>query len=183
MHRVVQAVISDRLSDEETAAARRAVHRMVVDARPEGDVDDPQTWRRYRAIWPHLSPSGVMWSADTLVRQLLIERVRYLRQRDDLARGKRRAEEIQRAWRSMLSGIPDPALPGSEQMVRADHPDTLRCRANLLLTEYELGVEGATGKRQEVLAALGALIGDEHPDVTIALGGGRLLCAIDPLPY
>ena len=39
------------------------------------------------------------------------------RQRDDLDRGKRRAEEIRRAWRSMLAGVPDPELPGSEQMV------------------------------------------------------------------
>ena len=68
-------------------------------------------------------------------------------------------------------------------MLRDDHPDTLRCRANLLLTEQELGVEGAAGKRQAVLAALGALIGPEHPDVTTALSGRRLLCAIDPPPY
>ena len=29
VHRVVQAVVSDRMSDEETATARRAVHRML----------------------------------------------------------------------------------------------------------------------------------------------------------
>ena len=51
---------------------------------------------------------------------------------------------------------------GRERVLREDHPDTLRCRANLLLTEQELGVEGAAGRRQEVLAALGALIGPEH---------------------
>ena len=62
VHRVVQAVVSDRMSDEEKATARRAVHRMLVDAQPEGDVDDPQTWRRYRVIWPHLRPSEAMWS-------------------------------------------------------------------------------------------------------------------------
>lgn len=140
VHRVVQAVISDRISDEERNAARRAVHNMVVKARPEGDVDDPQTWRRYRAIWPHLSPSGAMWSADIPVRQLLIERVRYLRQRDDLERGKRRAEEIQRAWRSMLSGIPDPALPGSERMVtgKPDPEMTKALRRQLLRLRFNL---------------------------------------------
>ena len=37
-----------------------------------GAVDDPQTWQRYRAIWPHLSPSGAMWSADTGVGSPLI---------------------------------------------------------------------------------------------------------------
>jgi hypothetical protein len=72
---------------------------------------------------------------------------------------------------------------GRVRVLRDDHPDTLRCRANLLLTEQELGVEGAAGKRQEVIGALGALIGSEHPDVTTALRRGRLLCAIDPLPY
>lgn len=140
VHRVVRALVSDRLSDEETAAARRAVHRMLVDAKPEGDVDDPQTWRRYRAIWPHLRPSEAMWSADTQVRQLLIERVRYLRQRDDLERGKRRAEEIQRAWRSMLSGIPDPELPGSERMVtgKPDPEKAESLRRQLLRLQFNL---------------------------------------------
>ena len=172
VHRVVQAVVSDRMSDEETAAARRAVHRMVVDARPEGDVDDPQTWRRYRAIWPHLSPSGAMWSADTQVRQLLIERVRYLRQRDDLERGKRRAEEIQRAWRSMLSGIPDPELPGSERMVTGQpDPETAESlRRQLLRLQFNLAnilrdlaeFDEARKVDQEVLEGQLELLGPDH---------------------
>jgi tetratricopeptide (TPR) repeat protein len=172
VHRVVQAVVRDRMSDGETAAARRAVHRMVVDAKPEGDVDDPQTWRRYRAIWPHLSPSGAMWSADTLVRQLLIERVRYLRQRDDLERGKRRAEEIQRAWRSMLSGIPDPELPGSERMVTGKpDPETaeplrrqlLRLQFNLANILRDLGnFDEARKVDQEVLEGQMHLLGPDN---------------------
>ena len=141
LHRVVQAVVSDRLSDEEKAAARRAVHRMVVDAKPkEGDVDDPQNWRRYRAIWPHLTPSDAMWSADAEVRQLLIDRVRYLRQRDDLDRGKRRAEEIQRAWRSMLTGVEDPKLPFPDRMVTGppDPEAAESLRVQLLRLEFNL---------------------------------------------
>jgi hypothetical protein len=117
VHRVVQTVVNERMSQVDKAAARQVVHQMVVDARPEGDVDDPQTWRRYRVIWPHLSPSAAMWSDETRVRQLLIERVRYLRQRDDLERGRRRAEEIERAWKLMLAGTPDPDMPESLLMV------------------------------------------------------------------
>ena len=140
VHWVVQAVVRDRMSDEEAAAARRAVHQMLVSAKPEGDVDDPQTWRRYRAIWPHLSPSMAMWSADPLVRQLLIERVRYLRQRDDLERGQRRAEEIERAWRSMLSGEPDPELPDLERTVTGKPaPETAASlRRQLLRLQFNL---------------------------------------------
>jgi tetratricopeptide (TPR) repeat protein len=172
VHRAVQAVVSDRMSDEETAAARCAVHRMVVDAKPEGDVDDPQTWRRYRAIWPHLGPSGAIWSADTRVRQLLIERVRYLRQRDDLERGKRRAEEIQRAWRSMLSGIPDPELPGSERMVtgKPDPETSESLRRQLLRLQFNLAnilrdladFDEARKVDQEVLEGQLGLLGPDH---------------------
>ena len=172
VHRVVQAVVSDRMSPEETAAARRTVHQMVVDAKPEGDVDDPQTWPRYRAIWPHLTPSRAMWSADTRVRQLLIERVRYLGQRDDLERGKRRAKEIQRAWRSMLDGTPDPKLPGSEQMVtgkpNAEIAGSLR--RQLLRLQFNLAIilrdladfDEARKLNQEVLDGQVALLGPDH---------------------
>ena len=76
----------------------------MVEFRPQGDVDDPQTWPRYRLIWPHLRPSEAVWSAEARVRQLLIERVRYIRQREDLERGQRRAEEIEEAWKIMLAG-------------------------------------------------------------------------------
>ena len=115
VHRVVQAVVNERMSEEKKEAARRAVHQLVVAARPEGDVDDPQTWPRYRLIWPHLTPSQAMLSTEAPVRQLLIERVRYIRQRDDLARGRRRAEEIERAWKNMLARKPEPEMAESLQ--------------------------------------------------------------------
>jgi cellulose biosynthesis protein BcsQ/tetratricopeptide (TPR) repeat protein len=117
VHRVVQAVVYERMTEEEKKAAREAVHKILVSVRPEGDVDDPQMWPRYRLIWPHLTPSAAMWSERTPVRQLLIERVRYLRQRDDLERAFRRVRQIQDAWETMMSGIPDRKVPDSEQMV------------------------------------------------------------------
>jgi len=116
VHGVVQAVVYERMSEADKESARQGVHQLVVAARPpEGDVDDPRTWPRYRLIWPHLSPSGAMWSEDEQVRELLIERVRYLRQRDDLERGQRRAEEIQGAWETMLARGPEPELATSLQ--------------------------------------------------------------------
>ena len=104
VHRVVQAVVNERMAGEQRRAARRDVHQLLVAARPSGDVDDPQMWPDYRLIWLHLTPSGAMWSDEERVRQLLIERVRYLRQRDDLERGARRAAEIEKAWMAMLAG-------------------------------------------------------------------------------
>ena len=116
VHGVVQAVVYERMPEADKESARERVHQLVVAARPpESDVDDPETWPRYRLIWPHLSPSGAMWSEDEQVRELLIERVRYLRQRDDLERGQRRADEIQAAWETMLARGPEPEMAESLQ--------------------------------------------------------------------
>ena len=61
---MVQAVVNERMSEERT---RRRPGRPSIGCWsrpvPEGDVDDPQTWPRYRLIWPHLSPSEAMWSS------------------------------------------------------------------------------------------------------------------------
>ena len=76
VHRVVQAVVNARLTEDqkEGRAPRRPSGR---GRRPSGRRRrHPQTWARYRLIWPHLTPSKAMWSADQPVRQLLIERVR-----------------------------------------------------------------------------------------------------------
>lgn len=172
VHRVVQAVVADRMSDEDTTEAQRTVHQMMVDAKPEGDVDDPQTWRRFRAIWPHLSPAAAMWSADAKVRLLLIERVRYLRQRDDLDRGRLRAEEIQGAWRSMLSGIADPELPESERLVTGppDPQTAAALRRQLLRLQFNLAnilrdlalFEQARKVDEEVLEGQLDLLGPDH---------------------
>jgi MinD-like ATPase involved in chromosome partitioning or flagellar assembly len=109
VHRLVQAVVRDRMSDEELATARSEVHRVLVAARPAGEVDDPANWPHYRLIWLHLTPSMAMWSTQESVRQLLIDRVRYLRQRGDLERGRRRATEIESAWEQMLAAAPEQA--------------------------------------------------------------------------
>jgi hypothetical protein len=131
VHSVVQTVVNERMKEEDKAAARRVVHQLLVEVRPQGDVDDPQTWPRYRLIWPHLRPSEAELSDEAPVRQLLIERVRYIRQREDLARAQRRADEIQTAWMSMLAERPELAESLRRQLFRLqfDLANILRDRA------------------------------------------------------
>lgn len=158
VHRVVQAAVNERMSEAERAAARRNVHQLMVAARPEGDVDDPQTWPRYRLIWPHLTPSGAMRSTEPLVRDLLIERVRYLQQRDDLARGSRRAKEIEDAWTSMLEEELDPELSESlqQQLYRLQFN-----QANILRDREQF--REARSVDEAVLAGQTKHLGREHP--------------------
>jgi len=69
-----------------------------------------------------------------------------------------------------------------ERVLGSQHPDTLRCQANLLLTRQALGADGSR-ERQAVIAELASMVGSGHPDVTAAEEGERLLCMIDPQPF
>ena len=80
-------------------------------------------------------------------------------------------------------GLEEEVTADRERILGSQHPDALRSRANLLLTRHGLGMNGAAAERQAVIDDLGTLIGPEHPDVTSAMRGNRLLCAIDPQPF
>lgn len=74
-------------------------------------------------------------------------------------------------------------VEGTRAVVLGDqHPDTLRCRANRLLTEGEANGGGPTS-RKDVVTALSLLLGADHPDVRTADREDRLLCMIDPQPF
>jgi len=159
VHPMVQAVVTERVTEEEKAAARRAVHWVLVAARPEGDVDDPDMWPRYRLIWPHLAPSAAMRSAHVPVRQLLIDRVRYLWQRHDLDRALRRTQEIERAWQEMLSRIRDREVAESLQ------PQLYQLQFNLANILRDLArFQEAMEVDEAVHAGQREHLGAEHPD-------------------
>ena len=158
VHEVVQAVVSDRMREADRESARRDVHRLLVAARPSGDVDDPRMWPVYRLIWPHLTPSRAMQSDRPQVRELLVDRVRYLRQRDDLERGRRRAEEIERAWTAMLAE--DPGAQPNNSL----RQQLFRLRFSLANILRDLGRFAESRAVDEaVLRGQRELLGDEHP--------------------
>ena len=158
MHRLVQAVVRDRMSEEELATARNDVHRVLVASRPDGEVDDPEVWPRYRLIWPHLTPSQAMWSDQESVRQLLIDRVRYLRLRGDTERGRRWATEIESAWAEMLTATAEPTAAGPL------HKQLYRLRFNMANIVRDLAeFEESRTLDEAVLEGQQELLGDEHP--------------------
>ena len=155
VHSVVQTVVDERMKAEEKATARRVVHQLLVEVRPQGDVDDPQTWPRYRLIWPHLRPSQAELSNEVPVRQLLIERVCYMRQREDLARAQRRAEEIQTAWRRMLGERPELTESLRRQLLRLQFD-----LANILRDQAQFHESRRID--EEVLAGQRHYLGNDH---------------------
>jgi tetratricopeptide (TPR) repeat protein len=157
VHQVVQEVVRQRMSEAQLAAAWRDVHQILISVRPHGDVDDPGMWPAYRMIWPHLTPSQAHLSTKPQVRDLLVDRVRYLRQRDDLERGRRRAEEIQRAWIAMLA---EPQGPAAANVLRQQ---LYRLQFNLAIILRDLGrYQEARDLDEEVLRGQEAQLGADH---------------------
>jgi hypothetical protein len=135
VHRVFQTIMQERMSAETVDAARRNVHSLLVAARPKGDVDDPQKWQAFRLLWPHVRPSQAERSNREDVRDLLVDRIRYLRQRDDLGPGRRRAQHIEDAWEEMLAAEPDPDSDGARLLRK----QLYRLRFNLANILRDLG--------------------------------------------
>ncbi len=104
VHRLVQAVIKAQLSEEEQREARHVVHRILAGARPDDDepIDNPETWPRFAAIWPHLGPSDARHCKEPETRRLLIDRVRYLWKRGDVRTAWTLGEELRQTWLEML---------------------------------------------------------------------------------
>ncbi|HEX4062657.1 MAG TPA: FxSxx-COOH system tetratricopeptide repeat protein [Streptosporangiaceae bacterium] len=165
VHRLVQEVVRDRMSQEQITITRQQVHEIMTAARPEGDVDDPKTWGRFRVIFPHLRPSGAMLSRQENVRQLFIDRVRYLWQRGDLERGLRRAKEIEAAWEGLLADQDDKELAGSLQM------QLLRLRFNMANILRDLAqFEKSRTLDEATLAEQQELLSPEHPHALMTAG-------------
>ena len=98
-----------------------------------------------------------MWSTEAPVRRLLIERVRYIWQRQDLPRGRRRAEEIQEAWDGMLFRTREPE---TAELLRQQ---LFRLRFNLANILRDLAeFQEAREIDQAVLAGQAEYLGPDH---------------------
>jgi tetratricopeptide (TPR) repeat protein len=160
VHRVFQMIMQERMSAEKLDSARRGVHSLLVVARPRGDVDDPQTWPGFRLLWPHVRPSQAERSSREDVRDLLVDRIRYLRQRDDLGPGRRRAQHIEEVWEQMLAVEADPDS-ASARLLRKQ---LYRLRFNLANILRDLGEFKQSRELDEaVLRGQVAELGDTHP--------------------
>ncbi|MEU9254432.1 FxSxx-COOH system tetratricopeptide repeat protein [Streptomyces sp. NPDC048270] len=159
VHRLVQAVIRARLTEEEQREARHAVHRILAGARPDEDepIDNPETWPLFHAIWPHLAPSEARYCKDPQTRRLLLDRVRYLWKRGDSKAAHQLGEELLEAWRE---------IPGSGD------PQYLHLRFHLSNILRSQGRLAEAKEMDEVtLERRRAVLGPSHPDTYTTMSG------------
>ncbi|SHM71783.1 FxSxx-COOH system tetratricopeptide repeat protein [Cryptosporangium aurantiacum] len=169
VHRLVQYVVRSRMSDEELEEARHHVHLVLARSRPPGEIDDPGTWPRFRTLWPHLERSKAVECDDPVVRQLLIERVRYLWVGGDYQRGLERARQTEAVWVARLDRMAaDHVVDDVRQTLRGQ---LLHLRFNMANLLRSLGdFEESRTLDEEVLREQQDLLGDDHPLTLITAG-------------
>ncbi|HEX8344460.1 MAG TPA: FxSxx-COOH system tetratricopeptide repeat protein, partial [Actinoplanes sp.] len=166
VHRLLQHVIRDRMTPDELGEARHAMHLLLTAARPRGEVDSPQSWPRFRMLWPHLEVSDAASCTDASVRELLVDRVRYLWLRGAYSQGERFARRIDGAWTELLT-----ARQGQPEVQRVLRRQLLSLRFNLANLLREQGRFTESRELNEAtLAEQREFLGDTSPYTLMTLG-------------
>ena len=137
-----------------------------------------------------MRPSEAERSTREDVRDLLVDRIRYLWRRDDLGPGRRRAEDIEQAWAAMLAAEPEPDSDDAKLLRK----QLYRLRFNLANILRDLGeFEQSRELDEAVLRGQQAELGDVHPHTLQtrsslaadlrALGKYRQALALDQATY
>jgi tetratricopeptide (TPR) repeat protein len=115
VHRLVQMVLREGLTDEQREQIRANVHNLLASANP-GDPDDPANWPVHAEIGPHVVAAGLI-EADTVeARQVALDQIRYLWATGDYEGARRLGEIVVPAWRDAQG---EGLGPGGEQTLVA----------------------------------------------------------------
>ncbi|MDQ2879747.1 MAG: FxSxx-COOH system tetratricopeptide repeat protein [Actinomycetota bacterium] len=176
VHRLLQNVVRSRMTDDEAAHTRHEAHQALAAFRPAGEPDDPKTWDQFRKIWAHLEISGAVSCNDESVRQLLIDRVRYIWCRGDLPQGLSFGNAVAARWETLLTQAESSGENGQPSVPDVD-PVPLRRQllhlrfniANILRDQARFGE--ALRLDEEVLAEQRILLGERHSHTLMTSGG------------
>jgi tetratricopeptide (TPR) repeat protein len=99
VHRLIQALLRDELTEEQRAAYRRAAHLILTAAAPE-NPDDAMSWPRFRELLPHVNAefTELPKSDDQAVRDLARKAMRYLYQLGDYQSALTLTERFIEQW-------------------------------------------------------------------------------------
>jgi tetratricopeptide (TPR) repeat protein len=99
VHRLIQALLRDELSEEQRAGYRHEAHRILAGAAP-ANPDDVQNWPRFRELLPHVNAESTELpkSREPDVRDLARSMMRYLHQSGDYTSALALTERFIEQW-------------------------------------------------------------------------------------
>jgi tetratricopeptide (TPR) repeat protein len=99
VHRLVQAVLRDRISKEQQNYYRKIVHLVLAEANP-GDPDDGANWYMLSRISGHIVRStGLIEGEEPEVRAVILDQIRYRYVRGDYESSRELAQSAINIWR------------------------------------------------------------------------------------
>ena len=108
VHRLVQALIRETLSEEERDRVRHEVHQLLARNAP-ADPDNESEWPRFESLVPHVRPSLVAGCRHKDVRAFALNVVRYLYRLGDRQSCRSFVELFLERW-TRDSGKDDPSV-------------------------------------------------------------------------
>jgi cellulose biosynthesis protein BcsQ len=101
IHRLLQALVKSSMSADEQEQMKATVRTILGNMRPAGgDVDDPGSWEGYRILWPHLTAGGTDVANESESRRLMVDRVRFLRNRGQNDAALELGQRLREVWRA-----------------------------------------------------------------------------------
>ncbi|MCO8269013.1 FxSxx-COOH system tetratricopeptide repeat protein [Actinoplanes sp. TRM 88003] len=97
VHRLVQLVVRDSLSDDDLDGAFDNARRLLVAANPH-DPDDPLTWEMHAQIGHHIGLTGLIDSVAPPMRRVVLDQIRYLYLLGDFDGSLRLTDKARQAW-------------------------------------------------------------------------------------
>jgi tetratricopeptide (TPR) repeat protein len=97
VHRLVQLIVRDSLSDPDRQSAYDNAAQLLVAANP-GNPDDQLSWEMYTQIGPHIGPARLVHSRDVAVRRVVLDHARYLHVIGDFDGSLRLSQEAIDVW-------------------------------------------------------------------------------------
>jgi tetratricopeptide (TPR) repeat protein len=99
VHRLIQALLREELSEQEQARYRREVHTILAAAAPLDPANEAQ-WGRYRELLPHVTSDATDLAAsdDPAVRDFALKMARYLYLSGDLTSCQDLTKQIITQW-------------------------------------------------------------------------------------
>ncbi|MGI5376116.1 FxSxx-COOH system tetratricopeptide repeat protein [Streptomyces sp. CA-251387] len=155
MHRLVQAALQFRMTEEDRAVMRRGTHLLLAASDPN-DPNDALRWDRYVALYPHVVVSEAVLSDERRARSLVVNEVRCLLRWGDYESGLELARNAYENWRRRLG---------------EEHTQTLEVARWMGFLLFNMGrYKEAAELNTEVLEAYLRSVGPDHQDTIEALG-------------
>jgi len=157
VHRLVQAVLRDRMTIAERETYLAGVHALLAAANP-ADPDDEQNWARQAELSPHIVPAKLVEGSSSDVRRVVLDQVRYRWVQGDFAGSQELAELAVEHWRRVLG---------------QDDQYTLQAGRLLAIAERSLGNIARGRELNEQLYEQAKIsLGPEH-EHTLSIGNSR----------